>query len=216
MTRWLVPLLALGLSAAAPAVTIVDGDTFVLAGQTIRLWGVDAPEGRQVCVDDRNRSYRCGDVAREQLRGLIARGPVSCEKRDRDGYGRTVARCRAGDVDLGAALVRAGWAVEQPHFSGGAYERAEAQAKAARRGIWAGRFELPEAWRAARRAEAKPPAPPPGLCVLKGNINAKGRRIFHAPGQRDYAATAIDTAKGERWFCTAAEAEAAGWVAAQR
>jgi hypothetical protein len=52
--------------------------------------------------------------------------------------------------------------------------------------------------------------------VIKGNINAKGRRIFHVPGQEDYAATRIDTARGERWFCSAAEAIAAGWTAAAR
>jgi hypothetical protein len=52
--------------------------------------------------------------------------------------------------------------------------------------------------------------------VIKGNINAKGRRIFHVPGQQDYAATRIDTAHGERWFCSAAEAVAAGWTAAGR
>ena len=49
-----------------------------------------------------------------------------------------------------------------------------------------------------------------------GNINAKGRRIFHVPGQEDYAATRIDRARGERWFCSAAEALAAGWTAAAR
>jgi hypothetical protein len=53
-------------------------------------------------------------------------------------------------------------------------------------------------------------------CALKGNINAKGRKIFHAPGQRDYAVTAIDTTRGERWFCSAAEAIAAGWIPAAR
>jgi hypothetical protein len=53
-------------------------------------------------------------------------------------------------------------------------------------------------------------------CALKGNINAKGRKIFHAPGQRDYAVTAIDTMRGERWFCSAAEAIAAGWIPAAR
>jgi hypothetical protein len=49
--------------------------------------------------------------------------------------------------------------------------------------------------------------------VLKGNTDALGRWIVHAPGQRDYAATRIDTAHGERWFCSI---EAAGWTPAQR
>ena len=36
------------------------------------------------------------------------------------------------------------------------------------------------------------------------------------PGQRDYAATRIDTAQGERWFCSLEAAEAAGWTPARR
>lgn len=52
--------------------------------------------------------------------------------------------------------------------------------------------------------------------MIKGNINAKCRRIFHVPGQEDYAATRIDTAKGERWFCSPAEAAERRWGAARR
>ncbi len=50
-------------------------------------------------------------------------------------------------------------------------------------------------------------------CRIKGNIGRGGVRIYHTPGSTNYAATRINTARGERWFCTAAEAEAAGWRA---
>jgi endonuclease YncB( thermonuclease family) len=218
MTRVaLTVLFALGLIAAAPVTRVTDGDTFTLAGETVRLWGVDAPEGRQVCHDARGQPYRCGDVARDQLIKLIGGRPVDCRERDRDPYGRLVGQCRVGGVDLGAAMVRAGWAVDFKSFSRGAYTAAEAGAKAARRGLWAGQFEPPSDWRAEDRAATARPVPsPPGRCVIKGNINAKGRRIFHQPGQQDYAATSIDTARGERWFCSATEALAAGWSPAQR
>lgn len=53
-------------------------------------------------------------------------------------------------------------------------------------------------------------------CPIKGNINSKKERIYHVPGQRDYDKTIIDESKGERWFCTAEEARAAGWRAAMR
>ena len=56
----------------------------------------------------------------------------------------------------------------------------------------------------------------PELCAgtgIKGNINRKGERIYHVPGSRSYAETIIDEGKGERWFCTEAEAIAAGWRA---
>jgi hypothetical protein len=48
-------------------------------------------------------------------------------------------------------------------------------------------------------------------CRIKGNISATGERIYHVPGQRYYDATYIDTAAGEHWFCSEAEARAAGW-----
>ena len=43
-------------------------------------------------------------------------------------------------------------------------------------------------------------------CLIKGNINSKGERIYHVPGQRYYDKTQIDESKGERWFCTEQEA----------
>ena len=214
--------LAIGLAAAAPSqvtgpARVVDGDTFNVGVERVRLWGVDAPEGRQVCQNDQRKAYACGDVARDQLVGLIGGRAVRCEVRDRDPYSRAVARCLAGSTDLGEAMVRAGWAVDYVQFSRGAYASAEVEARRARRGLWAGRFETPSTWRAeARQALPAPAAPPQPGCVIKGNINAKGGRIFHVPGQEDYAATRIDTGRGERWFCSADEARAAGWTAAAR
>ncbi|MDO8410967.1 MAG: thermonuclease family protein [Phenylobacterium sp.] len=217
-----VLVLAAGLAAASPAeftgpARVVDGDTFSIGAERVRLWGVDAPEGRQVCQDAKGQRYACGDAARDQLVGLIGGRIVRCEIRDRDPYGRAASRCQAGSTDLGGAMVRAGWAVDYAQFSRGAYASAEAEARRARRGLWAGRFETPSTWRAdERQARPAPVAPPQAGCVIKGNINAQGRRIFHVPGQQDYAATRIDTARGERWFCSAAEARAVGWTAAAR
>ena len=48
-------------------------------------------------------------------------------------------------------------------------------------------------------------------CVIKGNVNSAGERIYHLPGQRYYNATQIDESKGERWFCSEQEAIDAGW-----
>ena len=54
-------------------------------------------------------------------------------------------------------------------------------------------------------------APPAGGCPIKGNISDKGEKIYHVPGQQFYAVTKIDVSKGERWFCTEAQAVSAGW-----
>lgn len=54
-------------------------------------------------------------------------------------------------------------------------------------------------------------------CRIKGNISIDdGQRIYHVPGQRYYAATRIDIQHGERWFCSEADAQAAGWRKALR
>ncbi len=72
----------------------------------------------------------------------------------------------------------------------------------------------PWEWRRGKRIAANDNAP--GQCRIKGNINRKGERIYHAPGDNWYDRTRIDPAKGERWFCSEAEAIAAGWRKALR
>lgn len=49
-------------------------------------------------------------------------------------------------------------------------------------------------------------------CTIKGNISKNtGERIYHVPGQEYYTETRIDRSSGERWFCSEADARAAGW-----
>jgi hypothetical protein len=49
-------------------------------------------------------------------------------------------------------------------------------------------------------------------CAIKGNISYNGgEKIFHVPGQEYYSETKITLLKSERWFCSEAEARAAGW-----
>ena len=215
--------LALILGAAAPGpivgrADVVDGDTLSVAGVRIRIWGIDAPEGRQSCQDSVGHSYACGEVSAARMRALVADGEVRCVVRDHDQYGRSVSQCQAGGQDLGGVMVAEGLAVEYRQFDGGAYASSEAEARRAKRGLWAGTFEQPSRWRADERGAvvAGPQPAAPRGCLLKGNINAKGLRIVHAPGQRDYAATRIDVSRGERWFCSLADAQAAGWTPARR
>lgn len=58
-------------------------------------------------------------------------------------------------------------------------------------------------------------AEPQDGCEIKGNVNSEGERIYHMPGDRDYRRTDIKPEEGDRWFCTQAEAEAAGFRAPQ-
>jgi hypothetical protein len=59
----------------------------------------------------------------------------------------------------------------------------------------------------------KPPAGKSG-CTIKGNISARGERIYHMPGSRDYERTRVNERAGERMFGSEDEAKAAGWRAA--
>jgi hypothetical protein len=58
--------------------------------------------------------------------------------------------------------------------------------------------------------------PQPGACLIKGNIGRRGVRIYHVPGGVYYSRTKINQRKGERWFCTEADARAAGWRRSKR
>jgi len=202
----------------AGRVKIIDGDSFELDGTGVRLFGVDAPEGRQDCTRD-GRPWRCGDAAAAELRRLVGGATIVCRKQDVDSYGRIVARCSNGNTDLAAAMARAGMAVAYRRYSDD-YVDEEREAKAARRGIWASEFAPPEEWRRKDSAEeeaARRTAPAPRTrragCGIKGNINGDDERIYHTRDSPSYDDTVIDESRGERWFCTEGEARAAGWRA---
>lgn len=145
-----VLFLCLSLPAAAQSPEAVDGDSLRLAGIEYRLWGIDAPEWRQTCEQD-SRSWHCGRAAARALRALLRDRELHCETVDRDRHGRAVARCRAGGVDINDWMVRQGWAIDYTRYSDGAYAPAEAEARAAGRGIWRSRFVAPEQWRRENR-----------------------------------------------------------------
>lgn len=136
-------------NARAADFYVIDGDTFFLKGKTYRLWGVDAPEKNQFCRLE-SLDYRCGAKARDYLKSLITPAAIKCETKPRSKKEtRTVALCRVNGEDLAQLMVSAGWAVDYKFFSKGYYAATEADARAARRGLWAGEFQQPRAWRKA-------------------------------------------------------------------
>lgn len=199
---------AAGAAVAGPA-RAVDGDTLVLtlAGGPlrVRLHGIDAPELAQLCANAAGVHRPCGAEATAAMTGLIAGQNVRCVSQGNVSYDRLVAVCSAGDRDLGAAMVRQGQAWAARRYSV-AYVGDEQDAEASGRGIWQGEATPPWAWRKGTRlAGTAGPA-----CAIKGNVSNSGL-IYHLPGSRGYARTKISAAKGERWFCTEADARAAGW-----
>ena len=198
----------------AGSATVTDGDSITVAGQRIRLFGIDAPESKQTCVAGGQR-WRCGRSATQALAKRIGDRIVVCTERDRDRHGRIVAVCRAGTVDVNAWMVSQGLALAYRRYST-AYVGQERAAKAARRGVWRGDFVAPWDWRRGKRLTGAASAAGTGACRIKGNISRSGKRIYHVPGAQYYDRTRINTSKGERWFCSEAEARAAGWRRAKR
>ncbi|MEZ5289378.1 MAG: thermonuclease family protein [Vicinamibacterales bacterium] len=119
---------------------VIDGDTITVSGVgTVRLIGVDAPE--------KTGGYRAsepfGDRAAAYMRELVGGKLVRLEyDGDRlDQYKRTLAYVFLEDgTCANEAIIRAGWAevyrrfqyVRKPQF-----QAAEADARRARRGMWA-------------------------------------------------------------------------------
>ncbi|WP_295145097.1 thermonuclease family protein [uncultured Reyranella sp.] len=132
--------------ATVLAQTVTDGDTLKVNGVTYRLWGIDAPEAKQDCPD----GWAAGRLATTHLQSLISGRNVICERKDTDRYGRTVAVCRAGGEDLGAMMVRDGYAWAFLRYSAD-YAGQEALAK--REGLGVHRHDCVPAWdwRAAQR-----------------------------------------------------------------
>ncbi len=234
MIRIVLPtaLVALAALASGPAAvassaeiagraTVIDGDTIELGSTRIRLFGIDAVEAAQTCTTN-GRAWPCGQYATGKMKALTGTRAVICEARDTDAYGRTVALCRVDSVDIAAAMVEDGWATALPHFTT-QYVALEGLAKAGHKGIWNSTFDLPAAYRAANApaaprvtrtattARAAPARPArqeyaSRACAIKGNHSRRGEWIYHLPGTKYY-----DVTRAEEFFCTEAQARAAGY-----
>jgi len=95
----------------------VDGDTLAVDRPgvgvvlSVRLFGIAAPE----------LSEPGGQRSRQLLQELVNGRTIVCRPVARASYGRVVATCAMGVLDLGSALVRAGAARDCPAYSGRRY-----------------------------------------------------------------------------------------------
>lgn len=148
----LTPLVWLAMTSGTQAQIIlgqpvaIDGDTLDFGGTRVRLLGIDAPEVNQTCLRN-GETWACGQQAKAALASLIDGQRVNCQQLDTDQYGRAVAICTAGRVDLADALATVGLAIALPQFSQNYIERAD-RARQLGVGIWAGEFQLPADFRA--------------------------------------------------------------------
>lgn len=132
-------------SSAKPRFQVVDGNTVKFGPQLVRLFGIAAPGRDQTCDDGQ---WHPAPLAKKALQGFIAGRPVSCRQVGRDARGGPpLAQCYAGDDDLQAMMVTAGWAWSAIRDSD-RYAPEEREAAAQKAGVHGHRCLPPWEWRA--------------------------------------------------------------------
>lgn len=174
---------------------VIDGDTIVLSDNKtrVRLRYVDAPE-KEMCGSQE---------ANELLRSLTIGKSVRLSRIIPDQYGRGMALVYVGSKLINQEMVASGWvryhSDETPEKE--QIKNISEQARANKLGVY-GKCES---------AVAKNPK-----CVIKGNIDFPiDKKTYHMPGCLQYETAIVQEDKGERWFCTEAEARKAGYTKAK-
>ena len=85
---------------------VVDGDTFWVAGEKVRLQGIDAPEVNGACAYERELAQE----ATRRLSEILSDDSFSLERSGKDRYGRTLARVDTQKGEAGDIFVREGLA----------------------------------------------------------------------------------------------------------
>jgi endonuclease YncB( thermonuclease family) len=144
--QWLFLLIILfSVTPAAAQSHVVDGDSLVIEGSRVRLYGIDAPEHDQTCPGVDSPRF-CGQEAKQHLTALLIE-PLACENRGTDRYKRALMRCfNAKGQDIAAEMVLNGWAMAYERYSS-IYVSQQKEAQSAKRGFWAYGFPNPESYR---------------------------------------------------------------------
>jgi endonuclease YncB( thermonuclease family) len=186
----LFTLLTISTSALADelrgrVVSVSDGDTLTILDANnkqhkIRLNGIDAPEAQQ----------DFGQAAKKHLSDLVFGKDVVVSWSKVDRYGRIVGTVTVNGTSANLEQLRAGFAWYYHHYASDVpaehraiYEKAEAVARAAKRGLWSQPNPQPP-WEF-RRGNA-PAASSPVVTSSGQIIGNRNSKIFHAPGCPDY------------------------------
>lgn len=215
-------------AAAYPVLSVTDGDTLHVAvdgqDETVRVIGIDAPETVECWGSDATMA------ATAMLAGVSVQLMADPTQADKDQYDRLLRYVELPDgTDLGSAMISEGHAYEYtyevPYEKQASYQDLQSAAAVNGKGAWGastcdGQRTPPTAPSPTITAPApvvEPAAPTTtsGSCDIKGNISRSGEKIYHEPGDPSYDKTKIDESDGERWFCSTADAQAAGWRAAE-
>lgn len=191
--------------------TVLSGDTLRINGSEIRLAGIESPAAAQRCPTSDARTWNCGSSARSALERIVRRRTVTCTPLETGGQGATRANCTANEADIAEALVRNGHVFAASGFFA-TYGSTEAEARAAKIGLWQGEAKHPEEWRKDIWEDAKRAAP--DGCPIKGRVRASSR-VYTMPWSDGYD-NRVREERGDRWFCSEEEAQAAGFTPSER
>lgn len=175
--------------SSGQVVRIIDGDTFDLQNsERIRLAGADAPEYPKGCLSQE---------AKNRLEELLLGKEVSLEPVAKDNFGRQVAYVFQNNLSIDEVLVQEGLAeaVQNNPSYDPRILTAQEQSQKTLRGIWSS------------VCQAKKD------CSIKGNYRSdKNSKIYHLPECYNYPKIVIRESDGDQWFCSEAEAQAAGFT----
>ena len=124
---------------------VIDGDTIHIRENKIRLYGIDAPESNQECLQD-NKKWLCGKDSTEFLKKITHNSIVECRINGIDKYKRYIGICFTNKKNLNRYIVKNGWAIAYRYYSKD-YIDEELIAKKNKKGIWQGEFEEPHKFR---------------------------------------------------------------------
>lgn len=212
-------------------VTVIDGDTIDVSkdGQTdrIRLIGIDTPETKDPRKEVECFGVEASQRATELMKGKSVTLEADPSQDNVDKYGRLLRFVfLENGTNVNLQMIKEGYAHEYtydlPYKYQSDFKLAEAKAKASKLGLWGASCTVVVAPTKSQEQPVTnqtnttliPVAPTTqttGSCNIKGNINSDDEKIYHTTDCAYYSKTKIDTSKGERWFCTEAEAVSAGW-----
>ncbi len=99
-------------------VYVSDGDTIKSKNNKIkiRLHGIDAPEAKQTCKNQDDVKYSCGYRSTVFLKSLINKNQIKCTIKDKDRYGRLIAVCFSGEININETMVRERCAIAYRYY----------------------------------------------------------------------------------------------------